>query len=200
MDPATPPVEDPKPPKKPKPAPEPTGPKKLELSEDELQSRIDAAIEKEREKHQTAAQKEKDEADRKAAEEKGEFKTLAEKERAEREKSDARAAEAERKAQLLEVNLSLRDHLAAKHPEYLANAADIMLHVKDKLAADAKPADITKLIEAEAKAFVERTPRGKVAPPPPAPSGRASPGGAKDPEGANGKRQPGTITGMAARF
>lgn len=189
-------VEETKPKKgKEKPAPEV---KKIELSEDELQTRIDAALEKERETHAATAKREKEEAERKTAEEKGEYKTLAEKEKASREASDARAAEAERRAQLAEVNVSLRDHLATKHPEYLANAADIMLHVKDKLAADAKPADVSKLIEAESKAFVDRTPRGRVAPPNPAASARPAAGGAKEKDGANG--EPRQITGMAARF
>lgn len=173
---------------------------KIELTEDELKSKIDAALELERKKAATDRQKEKEEAERKKAEEQGEYQKVAETERGKREEAERSAAAAERRAQLAEVNISLRDHLAAKHPDYQANAADIMLHVERKLAADAKPDDVKKVIEAEAKGFVERTPRARVTPPPPAPSGRRNAGGSQQlANGENGNKRVG-FTGAAARF
>jgi hypothetical protein len=102
--------------------------------------------------------------ERAEAEKKGEWEKVANDEKSKREQAD-------RRAQMAEVNVNLRDHLAEKHADYLPNAADIMLHIERKLAASAKPDDVRKLIEAEAEAFVKRTPRqvnkgGAGAPPP----------------------------------
>lgn len=134
-------------------------PKKIELTAEDLEAKLAAARDEERTKLADERQKEKDDAARAEAEKRGEFETIA------ADEKNKRVA-AERRAQLAEVNVQLRDHLAANHTEYLANAPDIMLHVASKLDADAKTADIRKAIADESTAFVARTPRGRVTPPP----------------------------------
>jgi dTMP kinase len=149
-----------------KPATPPTG-----LTEEQVQARVEAALAEERKKADATKAKETEERERAEAEKRGEFQKVAEQEQTKREAAEQKAAEAERRAQLAEVNVSLRDHLASKHPDYLSNAADIMLHVEKTLAPDAKPDAVAKLIEEQAKAFVERTPRQKpIGGAPPAPT------------------------------
>jgi hypothetical protein len=159
------------PPASPAPAkPEPEKPV-TGIPEDEVQRRITAALEERDRKAADEKQKETEERERAEAEKRGEFQKVAEQEQTKREAAEQKAAEAERRAQLAEVNVSLRDHLASKHPDYLSNAADIMLHVEKTLAPDAKPDAVAKLIEEQAKAFVERTPRQKpIGGAPPAPT------------------------------
>lgn len=71
--------------------------------------------------------------------------------------AEQRAAAAERKALLKDVEVKLRDYLALNHKEYLGNALDIMLHVEKAVPIDATDALITRIIDAQAKAFVERS-------------------------------------------
>lgn len=131
---------------------------KVTLTKAELKQQIEDALKAEREAAAETARKAKEAADAEAltaeAKKKGDYEAL-------EKAANERTAAAERRAQLAEVNIELRDHLAKTHGDYLANAPDIMLHVQGKLAADAKTVDITKLIAEEAKAFVERTPREK---------------------------------------
>jgi hypothetical protein len=148
------------------PPPKPNDPKKIELTEDEIeqrtQSAVNAALEKDRKKRETDAAKEKEERERKEAEEQGKYKELSDKADERRSEAEEKAAAAERRAQLAEVNIELRDYLGSTDEllPYLPNAVDIMVHVEKKLAADAKAEDVTRIIKEEAKAFAERT--GKV--------------------------------------
>lgn len=146
------------PPAPPKPS-DPPQPKKIELTEDELNARIFAAAEAERKRLADERQREKEEAERKKAEEQGEYQKIAKQEEEKRTAAEQKAAAAERRAQLAEVNIALRDHLAGDDARraYLNNAPDIMLHVEKALAADAKPEDVAKLIEKETAAFIQRT-------------------------------------------
>jgi hypothetical protein len=97
------------------------------------------------------------------------------------------------------VNVALRDHLADKHPDYLANAPDIMLHVEKHLAADAKPADVKKLIEEQSKAFADRTPRKVAAGGGVSASPRNGlPAGTDVKKKANGQQQHQAMAGVAA--
>lgn len=169
-DPNTPPAPTPEP-KPPKPEPDPNP----GIPEDEVQRRITAALEERDRKAAEEKQREKEEREREEAEKRGEFQKVAEQEQAKREQAEEKAAAAERRAQLAEVNVQLRDHLASKHPDYLSNAADIMLHVEKALPADAKPEAVAKLIDEQAKAFVERTPRQKPIGGAPANIGRSNP-------------------------
>lgn len=140
---------------------------KLTLTQAELDQRIAAATEAaakaERDRAVADRQREKEEAERKKAEEQGEYQKVAQQEEAKRKEAEARAAAAERRALLADVNVQLRDHLAATDAlkPFLGNAPDIMLHVEKKLGDDAKPDDIAKLIDAEAKSFAARTTAGK---------------------------------------
>jgi hypothetical protein len=146
---------------------------------DDTDAKIQAALAAAKTKWDADAAAAKKKADDDAAAEeskkKGEWEKVATKAQTEAKDAADKAAAAERRAQLAEVNVQLRDHLAEKHADYLANATDIMLHVSSKLAADAKPEAITKLIADEAKAFVERTPRvGAKQGTPPAPGQKIS--------------------------
>lgn len=123
-------------------------PKKLELSEDELQAKINAALDAERKKADDKAKKEREEAERKKAEEQGEFKTLLERET---EKSTTLAAE----NRTLKVKLALGEHLAAKHPDYVGSAKYILPLVP----ADTKEEDLAKAVETAAVEFVKDNPR-----------------------------------------
>jgi hypothetical protein len=131
------------------------------IPEDEVQRRIDAARAEERQKLEEAKAKEKEEAERLEAEKRGEFEKLAAKEAEKREQAERERDEAKRVAQVACVQVQLRDHLADKHPEYMSNAGDVMNEVAKRLTDDAKPEAVAKLIEEQAKAFVERTPRQK---------------------------------------
>lgn len=161
-------------------APPAKDPKKIELTEDEIQARIDAAVKK---RDDDAAKKDADakaKAEEEEAKKRGEFEKIAATAEEKRKAAEDKAAASERRAQLAEVKGQLHDHLADKHPDYVRNATDIMLHVEKKLPADAKPDDIAKLIEEEAKSFVERTPRAS--------STSGAPGGA-----TRGKIPSGTV-------
>jgi vacuolar-type H+-ATPase subunit E/Vma4 len=169
---------------------------KITLTAAELQAKIEAAaadaVNRANEAAADKARKDKEAADAETARKNGEFEKLAE---AEREKREA----AERRAQLAEVNVALRDHLADKHPDYLANAPDIMLHVEKHLAADAKPADVKKLIEEQSKAFADRTPRKVAAGGGVSASPRNGlPAGTDVKKKANGQQQHQAMAGVAA--
>jgi membrane protein involved in colicin uptake len=146
----------------PPPQPKPNEAPKLQLTEAELQQKIadatNAALAAERKKREEADAKALEEGERKKAEEQGEYQKLAEADRAKREAAEQQRDEAIRRAQLAEVNIQLRDYLAADdRKQFLANAPDIMLHVEKELAPDAKSEDVAKLIEKKTAEFVART-------------------------------------------
>lgn len=183
-----------KPPVEPKPEP-----KKHELTDEEIEAIVEKRLKAERDAQEAARKKEEEEKAAEEARRKGEFEKLAADEKAKREKAEAEAAEANRRAQLAEVNIKLRDYLAEKHPDYLANAADIMLHVEKQLKPDAKPEDVAKLIAEQAKAFVERTPKAKVATVP-APTRTGVPGGANVPPSNPNPNNGSRVITPASRF
>jgi hypothetical protein len=144
-------------------------PKKLELTEEEIESRINARLDAERRKAEDKVKREREEADRKAAEEQGKFKELADAERAKRE-----AAEAENRT--LKTRIALGDHLAAKHPEYVGRAKYIL----PLIPADTADDQLAKAVETAAAEFVKDNPvqpKGSAGAPP---SPRGS--GVKPPE------------------
>lgn len=130
------------------PPKKPDEPKKLELTEEELQSRIKSALDDQQKKADQKAQKEREDAERKAAEEQGKFKELADKERAEKERLAA-------ENRTLRVSSALRDHLAEKHPEYVGTAKYILPLVP----ADADGDELAKAIESAAEQYVKDNPR-----------------------------------------
>jgi hypothetical protein len=179
---------------------------KLELTEQELHERTNAAVKSaldaERKKRDSDDAKTREEAERKKAEEQGEFQKIAAQADEKREKAEKDRDDALRRAQLAEVNVQLRDYLAHDDRKaFLANAPDIMLHVEKELPADAKPEDVAKLIEKKTAEFIARTAptkggahgapaggaRGKL------PAGQVIPPAANPPR-SNGetRRQPGT--------
>jgi hypothetical protein len=136
--------------------------------------------------------KTQDERDAAEAKKRGEFEELYRKETDAREKAQEKADAAERKAQLLEVGLSLRDYLAADETRkaYLPNAQDIMPHIERQLQPDAKADEVKQVIEREAKAFMERTGAkkpGTVGAPPAPPR---TPGRSAESGNPNTPRQP----------
>lgn len=134
--------------------------KKIELTEEELEAKINEKLEAHKAKAKEKADKDKADAEEKAKNEKllaeGQWKEL-------EKKKDLEIQEANHRAMLADVNVKLRDHLTAKHPEYLANAVDIMVHIEREVKNDTKPEEVVKIIEAQAKAFVDRTPKAKPA-------------------------------------
>jgi hypothetical protein len=176
---------------------------KLSLTPAELQAKIEEATAKALRDAESKAgeksRKEREAAEAEEAKKRGEWEELATKEQQKRTQAEERAAQAERRAQLAEVNVALRDHLADKHPDYLANAPDIMLHVEKHLAPDAKPTDVAKVIADEAKAFADRTPRkvssgGGVSASP----RNGLPAGTDVKKKANGQQQHQAMAGVAA--
>lgn len=146
-------------------------PAKLELTEQELQDRIEAATvaavkadrdeqkKKAREKKKQLAREEAEE-DEEEQEDPKEIIANAETRAAEAEQ---RAAEAEKKALMADVNVRLRDYLTANFKEFVGNAPDIILHIERALSENAKEQEIIRLIEAQSKAFVERTKSARAA-------------------------------------
>lgn len=136
-------------------------PKKIELTEDELNERVSSAVKAAVQKRDAEAdaksKKDREEADRKKAEEQGEFKKLADAEREKREAADRERDAARLDKRKLEVKDRLRDYLAEKHPAYAAAAKWMMPAVEFDLATDDK--DIDKRIAAAADAYVKDNPR-----------------------------------------
>lgn len=132
-------------------------PAKIELTEDELQARINAALTKEREKRAKDDAKAKEDADRKKAEQDGEFQKLAADAQAKREAAERERDAARLDKRKLEVKDRLRDYLAEKHPAYATAAKWVMPAVEFDLTTDDK--DIDKRIAAAADAYVKDNPR-----------------------------------------
>jgi hypothetical protein len=122
-------------------------PKKIELTDDELQAKIDAAVKSQQDKADAAAKKKQDEADRKAAEEQGKWKELSETEQ-------KRNAELAAENRTLKTRIALGDHLAAKHPEYVARAKYILPLIPGDVADDG----LAKAVEDAAAEFVKDNP------------------------------------------
>lgn len=171
-------------------------PAKLTLTEAELQARIDAAVKSRDEATAAEAKRLKDESDREAARAKGEWEKVAGDEKERANKLDAELATAKLAAKGRDVDLAVRDHLAEKHPEYVAVAK----YVRPLVTYDASTSDevIAKRVAEAAAQYVKDNPRAKSAPA----GAPAAP--------ANGLRRPYTepvnrngtprITGAAAGF
>jgi hypothetical protein len=138
-------------------------PKKLEITEQELQDRIQAATaeaikadraERKKKEKQRKRDEEQAESEDEDEEDPREIISAAEQRAADAEQ---RAAEAEKKATMADVGVRLRDYLTANYKEFIGNAPDIILHIERALSAAPKEQEIIRLIEAQSKAFVERT-------------------------------------------
>ncbi len=136
-------------------------PKKIELTEDELNAKITAAAEaaanRERDAAAKKAKAEKDAEEEKRAKEQGEFKTLAEKADEKRQAAERERDAARLDKRRLEVKDRLRDYLAEKHPAYVAVAKYITPLIEFDLTTDEK--DIDKRISAAADSYVKDNPR-----------------------------------------
>lgn len=153
-----------------------TEPAKLELTEEELTARttsaVEAALKRERDAAAEAKKKVDDEAAAAKAKADGDLQKQIELAETNRQKEADRAAAAERRAQISEVNIQLRDHLAGDKDRaaFLSNAVDIMGHIEKELKPDAKPDEIKKLIADQAKAFIDRSGPRRAGGPPPNPT------------------------------
>lgn len=154
----------------------PPAPKKIELTEDELTARVTAATSAALEAERTRLANEQAEKDRKAAEDKakadGDLQKQIDLAEEKRSTEETKRKDAERRAKVAEVSVSLRDHLAAddERKPYLTNAPDIMLHVEKKLTVEMTDAQVEQLIADETTAFIARTAPKK------APGGGVPPG------------------------
>jgi hypothetical protein len=136
-------------------------PRKIELTEEELDARLkshaEALLIKEREAAAKKAQAEKDEAERIKAEKDGEFKTLAEKDRQARERAEQERDAAKLDTRRLAVKDQLRDYLAEKHPAHATAAKWIMPAIDFDLKTE--DAEIGKRIAKAADEYVKDNPR-----------------------------------------
>lgn len=144
-------------------------PPKLELTQADLdaqkQAAVEAALQKER--NDAATQKKKDEAAaaEKKAKEDGDLQALKDAADEKRITAESERDEANMKARTLEVKDKLRDHLAEKHPEYVAVAKYIMPLITFDLKTDDN--DIDKSITTATDQYVKDNPRKTTNPPPP---------------------------------
>jgi hypothetical protein len=171
-------------------------PRKIEMTEEELDARLKSHAEmlltKERDAAAKKAQADKDEAERIKAEKDGEFKTLAEKDRQAREKAEQERDAAKLDTRRLAVKDQLRDYLAEKHPAHATAAKWIMPAIDFDLKTE--DAEIGKRIAKAADEYVKDNPRqtgGGGAPGSIGRGQRASEGEKpKNDEAANGKDRP----------
>lgn len=176
----------------PKPGDKPE-PKKVELTEDELQARMTAAVEADRQKREKADAKEKADREAEEAKKRGEFEKVAEQEK-------ARADAAEAKLRRRELQDAVRAHLKKDHAGYEDNDVDVLAHVMANLAPDADEAITKRVIGEQARAFVERTPKAKANVPPPSSRDRIEPNQPVPPKKTNGHMNRMAATGPAMNF
>jgi hypothetical protein len=144
-------------------------PDKLTLTKAELDAQIQNAVKAQQDKADAAAKKKQDEADRKAAEEQGKWKELSETEQ-------KRNAELAAENRTLKTRIALGDHLAAKHPEYVARAKYILPLIPGDVTDDG----LAKAVEDAAAEFVKDNPtqpKGAAGAPPAPRGGNVKPGG-----------------------
>jgi hypothetical protein len=151
----------------------PADPKAVEPKGDDVAAQVAAALKAEREKWQAEIDEQKrkdaDAAAQQKAKDEGRWKELADK--AEQDRDAERASN-----RRLRQSIALRDHLAAKHPEYIGSAVDIAAHVP----ADADGDKLGPAIEKAAAEFVARNPRAgttRVGPPAPTRTANRLPNG-----------------------
>jgi hypothetical protein len=143
-------------------------PEKLTLTQAELDAQIQAAVKAQQDKADAAAKKKADDDKRKADEEQGKFKDLLDDE-------TKRNAELAAENRTLKTRIALGDHLAAKHPEYVARAKYILPLIPADTADDA----LAKAVEDAAAEFVKDNavqPKGAAGAPPAPRGGNLKPG------------------------
>ncbi len=130
------------------PEKKPDAPAKLELTAEELQQKIDAAIAQTKSDAEASAKKAREEAAAAEAKKKGEFEELYKGE-------TARVKELEEANRKLRTETAVRDHLAEKHAEYVGVAKYII----PQIPADTKESELPKAIERAAADYVKDNPR-----------------------------------------
>ena len=174
----------------PPPAEKPPEPRKIELTEAELEERVSKAVTAAADKARKDAEKAARDAAAERAKADGDVAKQLEATAAERDALKAEREQLAREVRSLKVSQQLRDHLAATHADYVGNAVDILPHVERQIADDTTEAQIARLIEKESAAFAERNPRApKGGGAPAAVAGRISPAPAHQPPPANGDRR-----------
>lgn len=171
---------------------------KAQLAEQLQAAQAEAIAEAER-KATAAAEKARKQQEADAAKAKGEWEAVA---KANEEKAAAAEQElnAERaRAKGLQVDMMLRDHLAEKHPDYIAAAKWIRPAVQ--FEATTKDETIRQRIEEAAAAYVKDNPRAAKggAAPSNNPGGKI-PRGTNPPQESSDNGKPRQITGVAAMF
>jgi hypothetical protein len=136
-------------------------PKKIELTEEELSQRINAAtvdaVKKAEEKAAAAAKKKADDDAAKAAKEQGDFKKLYDGEVELKKKAEQERDEARTETRSKHVEILLGRYLAKNHKEYVDAAEWIRPHVK--FAPDDDDAKIEKAIKETVDQYVKDNPR-----------------------------------------
>lgn len=137
----------------------PAEPKKIELTEEELQARIEAAVKKERDRAAAAAEEERKKREAEAARKAGEFEKLYNAEVEARKAEQQAREQAELRARRAEVYNRLASYLSEKHPEYTA-AAKYMQPLLE-ITADTSDDDVEKQIKTVVEQYVKDNPRAK---------------------------------------
>lgn len=146
------------------PKTDPPAPKKIELTEDELNTRIEAAKQSERDAATKAKKTADDAAAAEEARKKGEFEKVANTEKEKRET-------AERENASLRIDIAIRDHLA---DEKLRDYAGCAKYIKPQIdvAKASDPSKLAEAITAAVEQYVKDNPRS-LAGKPPVPPGRS---------------------------
>jgi hypothetical protein len=157
-------------------------PKKIELTEADLDARTKAAVESalksERDKSAATAQADKEERERKEQEAQGKFKEMAEAAEAKRVKAEQERDTSRLELRREQLSNKLRRHVAENHAEYVSVADEWML---PKLTVTAETTDekADKQIGEIVAAYVKANPREvQIAGVPASPRGGKLPAGA----------------------
>lgn len=163
--------------------PDAPAPKKVELTEDELNERIESAKKSERDALAEKQKKADEDRQRKEDEEKGNFKKLADEEKSKREEAEREREQMKLELKKRDVQEDIRAYLKDKHSDYIGAEKWILPHIEFD-AATAKE-DITKRVKAAADQYVADNPRSKL---PSVPSGQRKLGNDAPPPKADDQR------------
>lgn len=150
------------------------------FTEGELEAAVQKAVEKERKKSEEAASKAEKERTDAEEKRKGEFEKLYQSETARSKELESANAALKLEMRTKDVQLALRDHLAAKHKDYLPNAKYILPLIE--FDADTTDEEIGKRITDAAAAYVKDNPRTIT-------GGAPERGPTPDPSGVDKKRK-----------
>lgn len=173
-------------------------PTKLTLTEAELQAKIEAALNADRQKAESKARKEREAAEAEEAKKRGEFEKLASTEKQRADALEARALNAERTVLVNDVFAKVVS--ANEGLSFDALNEWVRPKVLAALSADTSPEDVTKQAKTLAEKYAKENPpkaKGRAGAPGELPGRQPNRPSDRSGEGVNGSRQ---FTGAATRF